>query len=124
MTRFRLLLAAAAALPLMAACENGVESRPCSTEVRPGILVGINDNEGNAAAIGASVIAREGAYVDSVRVAGTNNAVLVGLANERPGTYTVTVRKPGYQVVTNEGVVVTQDRCHVRTVTLVVTLQP
>lgn len=45
-------------------------------------------------------------------------------AGERPGTYTVTVSKPGFRDWQRAGIVVTADECHVHPVELSARLQP
>jgi hypothetical protein len=68
-------------------------------------------------------MAREGAYVDSARMYGDVPVETVGLAEERAGTYEVSVERTGYRSWHRAGVRVTADECHVRTVSLTARLQ-
>lgn len=74
----------------------------------------------------ATLILTDGTFVDSVR--GTYNgpdrfaATRLGAATERPGTYSVTVRKPGYRDWMRSQVVVRSESCGVETRTFRVDL--
>ena len=74
----------------------------------PGLIVHVHDGQtGLYAASGSTVVARSGTYADSLRVATTAaDSVAVWLADNRPGTYDVVVRKAGYLDWTQTGVVV------------------
>jgi hypothetical protein len=68
---------------------------------------------------------RDGAYADSSGAEtepGLQVDALVA-AIERPGTYEVTVSKPGYRDWTQSGVRVTDGECNVRTANLTARLQ-
>lgn len=105
----------------------------CQQYAAYGIHVEVLDSITRAAAVevGTLVIAREGAYADSARWAGGVPAPgpvparppRFGLAEERPGTYDVTVERPGYRVWQRTGVRVLRDECHVKTVSLTALLQ-
>jgi len=78
----------------------------------------------------ATLVARSPAFVDSIgpvepsRVTTTQRDTLVLYAAvDRPGTYSVQVRSPGYSEWLRTTVAVTADACHVRTVTLTARLQ-
>ena len=100
----------------------------CTTNIAPGLIVEIRDaRSGRWIADSASVLARDGSYVDTLR------AGLVGQegsmherygAQERPGTYAIEVRRPGYRAWRDSGVVVTRNPCHVNTVRLRADLEP
>lgn len=88
----------------------------CTEEARPAITVEIRDSVSLApAATGAVAIARDGPYADTLRAFSTLSA---SGAYERPGTYTVTVAKSGYQDWTATGVRAADLGCHVETVIL------
>ena len=77
----------------------------------------------------ATMIQREGAYVDSVTYNFPPGVALdfgmwVDSAEERPGTYDVSVRRPGYALWQTFDVRVTRDACHVQTVVLEANLLP
>ncbi len=98
----------------------------CTTIAIPGINVYVRDAaSGASTAAGATVVARSGAYTDSVTVpAPLTYDFPVSLALERPGYYVVTVRKAGYRDWSQSSVRVSADKCHVHTVTLTASLQP
>ena len=86
-------------------------------------MIDIRDSaSGTFVGAGARAIARDGTFADTAFAEAT--AFPYSLAFERPGSYTVTVEKPGYRLWTRDGVTVTRDRCHVITVSIVARLQP
>jgi hypothetical protein len=87
----------------------------CTALYAYGLTVTVQDSiTGSPAAAGATVMARDGAYLDSaVIVASAPQNSSVGLAGERAGTYAVTVSKAGYQAWTKTGIQVTKEVCHV-----------
>jgi hypothetical protein len=103
-------------------------SAVCTQEVRPGLAVYVRNSSTSAGiASGASLVAQDGTYKDSVAApanrADLDNSPLFAAA-ERAGTYQVTVTKTGFVTWTQSNVRVTADRCHVNTVTLTALLQP
>jgi hypothetical protein len=122
------LVGPALAAVALAAC-NLVESREpiCTGVFVWGLRVTVQDSvTGAPAASGAQLIARDGAYADTSAFPpdrpDLDGQPLVG-AGERPGTYTVTVRKSGFMEWVRTGVVVTADECHVRPVDVAARLQ-
>lgn len=101
----------------------------CTTEARPGIIVTVVDSVTGDPPATATFIARSGAYVDSVMrsrapiVVNGSPVLLIGTAVERPGTYDIVVRSPGYREWTRTGVRVTGDQCHVHLTELTARLQ-
>jgi hypothetical protein len=92
--------------------------RVCTEEARPGLLVAISDSIAPAIRTftNVSVVAREGAYRDSVFVAlhpSPLTMTQIPLAYERAGTYEVTVRANGYRPWVRGTIVVQRDQCHV-----------
>jgi len=69
----------------------------------------------------ADIVARDGAFADSVRALAPGQ--FWATAGERPGTYQVTVRAAGYQPWVRSGIVVTSDGCHVKLVVVTARLQ-
>lgn len=107
-------------------CSELLSARGCSAVYIFAIQVYVQDSVSRAmTASGAQLIVRDGAYTDSVSFnqPGTDSQPLEA-AGERPGTYTVTVRKSGYQDWTRSNVQVSKGECHVQTVTLTSLLQP
>ena len=116
-----LLLGAAVVL---SACQRGPTQVVCTADLRPGILLDVRDSVNNVpAGRGARIIAQDGAYADTVKNIGSFDGPYQ-LAQERAGTYTVTVEQQGYRLWRRSGVEVTADQCHVRTVSLTARLQP
>ncbi len=103
-----------------------VVSKPgpiCAAYAAAALNVEIRDSLTGAvpALTGLSVVARAGAYADSVKLAPFPPAYYGGsvpLAYERQGTFTVTVRADGYSPWSRSGIVVTADECHVIPVSL------
>ena len=94
----------------------------CTEEARPALMVGLVDSlTGATTFTNVKIVARDGAYADSVTAATYPMLPYDGplpLAYERKGTYDVTVHAAGYAPWTKAGVVVTADQCHVATVSL------
>ena len=99
----------------------------CTQEARPAVAVYVKDSVTNAGtASGASLVASDGSYKDSVAApAGSPDLdnLPLNAAFERAGTYQVTVTKNGYATWVKSTVRVTKDLCHVNTVTLTALLQ-
>ena len=93
-----------------------------------GLVVAVQDSStGAPAASGVQLIAQDGAWADTVGFPPNRpdlDAQELVSAGERPGTYTVTVRKAGFRDWQRTGVVVTADECHVHPVELTARLQP
>ncbi|HET7274543.1 MAG TPA: hypothetical protein VFI91_05160 [Longimicrobiaceae bacterium] len=113
-------------LLIAGACNNPPTSYVCTADVRPGIMVRVEDAvTGAPIAEGATGIAREGDYTEELQITGWENlpsgeqvaTTLSGL-NERPGTYDVTIDKAGYVPWQAENVRITEGLCHVETVEL------
>lgn len=100
----------------------------CTENFVFGLQVAVQDSStGSAAASGAQLIAQDGAWADTVGFPPNRPDLDVQplvSAGERPGTYTVTVRKGGFRDWQRTGVVVTADECHVHPVELTARLQP
>jgi hypothetical protein len=102
----------------------------CTQELRPGVVVEIRDAQTNTPlARAATGVVREGAYVDSLRPAGSLTADPESLysraaAGERAGTYEIEVQRAGYVTFRRSGVRVERDECHVQTVHVVAALVP
>jgi hypothetical protein len=92
----------------------------CTEEARPALLVAITDSITGASSFSnVSVVARDGAYRDSVfqlTYPGSPTSSQIPLVYERAGTYELTVRASGYQVWVHGGILVQRDQCHVVTV--------
>ena len=109
---------------LPAPFEPGQRNGPtlCTTDYRPGIVVAIYDADtGEPAANQVVGYATDGAYADTLMphgFTGDGKAVSLQGAHERPGTYSVLLKKSGYTDWLIEGVFVEAGECHVKTVSL------
>ena len=128
---FRLAWPCAGAL-VLSACSGSAFTGPvgCTDDFRYGLNVTVVDSVTNAPPASAVLIARSGAFVDSVGprapmqfVQNGPPVLLLSSAGERAGTYDLTIRSPGYRDWTRTGVEVTEDECHVRPITLTARLQ-
>lgn len=114
------LLACGVLLPAALSGCDITEPYTCTTGVEPGIVVQVRDAATQApAASGATGVVSEGSFSSELQPGDLGeNALELHGAGERAGTYTVTVDKPGYQQWKQDGVRVSDGRCHVHTVTL------
>jgi hypothetical protein len=98
--------------------------------MEPSIAVLVRDDATGAfIGAGATLVQRDGAFVDSVSFpadAPTYNTVPLAThdALERAGEYTITVRRAGFADWERTGIVVSDGRCNVRTVHLTAFLTP
>lgn len=115
--------------PLLLCALNGCELLDpvvCTTEARPAIVVTVMDSvtSGAVASSDVMIIASDGVIADTARIAHVPaQPGRVGLAHERAGRYDVEARAVGYITWSQDGVRVTEDECHVRTVELVARMQ-
>lgn len=73
----------------------------------------------------ATVIVTDGNFQEKLNLQGITAAgqVMYGGAYERPGVYTVTVSKEGYETSIIKDIKVTKDRCHVVTRNIKISLK-
>jgi hypothetical protein len=123
--------ASAVAVLLTAACGSVYSPRNdsvvCTTEARAAVSLTVVDSLTGQGTGLTGLFARvvDGSFRDSTTSFFTNPSTgipSVGMAYERKGTYTVTVRATGYQEWTRTGVTVSADECHVNGVALVARL--
>ncbi len=97
----------------------------CTPSIEPGITVIVSDAR-TKAPLEATVILKDGKFQEEMRLQGATatGQIIYGGAFERPGVYTVTVSKDGYQSSVVREIRVTKDRCHVVTRNLKVALNP
>lgn len=103
------------------ACASQEAVTVCEYWVLPAVKVEITDViTGNTLTDRAVGQVREGAYSDSLQSCGSSptDSASRCAAWERPGTYEVEVRHPGYEAWAARGVVATKGACHVNTVAL------
>jgi hypothetical protein len=100
------------------------ESIICTTEARAGLNVSVTLAESSSnipISEGVTVIATDGNYSETLEFYDLQNPIFSG-AYERPGTYIITVTKPGRQTYVSQPIRVTRDVCHVITNNLSVVL--
>ncbi len=105
-----------------------LDSFACTAHIQPGIIVTIIDSAtGEPRAAQASGVAQVGSFTDSLRPYGYDGQPLAMIsrhaADERPGTYTVTIHAPGYRDWQGPGLRVSPGECHVQTVSVDARLQ-
>jgi hypothetical protein len=123
-----LLLAPLGLAPLgLAAC--GLPFSPdrmCTLEYRPGLLVHVRDAATHwPISGGATVVARDGAFVDTLHHADftvSGDVLSLAGAYERAGTYSVRVEHPGYIPLEWPEAVVSDGPCGIRTLALIANL--
>ena len=100
----------------------------CTLSVDPALVVYITDSATARPLAGAALgVVRDGTFLDSLRprlFAESGVMLARAGANERPGTYRVSLTLPGYRAWTSASVMVTRGVCHVNTQTLQARLQP
>ena len=132
-SRFDLRLLPGLALLALAGCIDSTTPGigfGCTAHAAPGLDVEIRDRStGVPIADSARGVAREGAYVDSLRpgtmlsTAPSDLLSRVG-AYERAGTYSIRIERAGYQPWDTAGVRVIAGTCHVTTVRVFARLVP
>jgi hypothetical protein len=116
--------AAVAALGMgVAACKSVTAGgSACTGEVVPGIAVAVRDSvSGASIAQGASGTITSGSYTEAMRPLQNDNdgiPLWIGGADERAGTYSLRITRPGYQTWTQSNVKVQEGPCHVFTTQL------
>ena len=118
----------AVALYLAACSSSKSTGMACTEEFRYGLAVYVNDSLTNTPiASGASLVARDGTYKDSVAFPSARpdlDPYALNSAGERAGTYQLTVTRPGYLPWSKNNVRVTANVCHVNGVSVTARLVP
>ena len=103
----------------------------CPQIAAPAVLLQIREaGTGFPAADGARGIVQDGTYSDSLRVvaweppAAPDTKLYMAAAFDRPGTYSVTLEKQGYQTFQQAGVVVGTNECGTEQAQITVMLVP
>jgi hypothetical protein len=112
----------------LAACSQDPTRIVCTADVRPALAVTVVDAVSGAPRAGeALAVARDDRYSDTLRVngfLGDGTPIALTGADERPGTYDLTVEHAGYRTWSATNVRVTSNTCHVQTVELTARLEP
>lgn len=102
-----------------AACDEGALSPvACTAQFVYGLQIEVREADGGApAAQGAVATVTDGDYVEVAAgpVSGFPEALVIGAAGERAGTYDIEVARDGFETWDTTGVVVEEDICHVIT---------
>ena len=93
----------------------------CTANIVPGIEIILTDAQTGRDILGATLILAEGVYAETLQ---EMNLGHYSGADERPGTYTLSVQAAGYEDVIQENIVITADICHVITVSLEIQMNP
>lgn len=97
----------------------------CDAVATRSLFITVVDERTQASiAAGATIRVVDGAFEETTEVPADFGAGAVGMVFDRPGRYSVTVTKSGYQVWSREGVVVPQEGCSVRTAQVQARLVP
>jgi hypothetical protein len=103
----------------------------CTASIERALEVRVEDAaSGRPIAEGATGLARDGAFSDSLRVVGWDGsgaervATTLGGVYERPGRYSIEIQRPGYARWDTTGVRARKGSCHVELVRLVARLKP
>jgi len=99
---------------------NGDNNIICTAEFVIGLTVTVTDDMGNPVS-GATLTLTEGSYTETMAEFQTGQ--FAGAA-ERAGTYTLTIEANGFDPVTLNNILITEDECHVIMVNREVTLTP
>ncbi len=112
---------ACATLAAASACSDEPIGPICTAEAVFGIQVDVLDGSGAPAALGATGVAVEGAFTDTLMIF---DAVRMAGVVERPGLYEVSISKPGFVTWSARNIAVTAGECHVIPVRLQAHLIP
>jgi hypothetical protein len=116
------LLILLALLPF-AACsdDDDANTTACSTEIAVGLRITVTD-AGAAVGEGITVTATDGEYIEELEY--LENAQVYEGADERAGTYIITITGEGFAPYTSEPITVTENECHVITQEATIDLEP
>jgi hypothetical protein len=100
----------------------------CTLIAVPGISVSLVDSLTNSPipVRAATIVATDGAYADTIfgtALAPDATDTNAGIAYERSGTYTLKVVVAQYREWVKSGIRVTEDQCHVETVSIIARIQ-
>jgi len=116
-------LAAAVIFSLLAGCD--VQSLRCLASVEPAIIVDVRSGAtGPLDADGVTGVLIAGSYRDTMRIVNGSRPLILEGGYERSGTYTVGVRKPGFEPWVKPMVYVAQGECGPVTERLTAELEP
>lgn len=122
------ILGVAALVAVSACSSDSATSGDCSPEaLRPAIIVQVLAASGPAPNDSTKGAVHDGAYIDSLRPLqlGVGTIQALGAAQNRPGTYTVTIEHAGFEPWERDSVVVQGTPCGIsQSVNIVAALVP
>ncbi|WP_204336068.1 carboxypeptidase-like regulatory domain-containing protein [Leptobacterium flavescens] len=95
----------------------------CTAQFVYGLVVTVKDASTGEDLEGVTITAIDGEYEETLMESGPGPVVYLG-AGERPGNYTLTIQKEGFQTIVSTFINVTADVCHVVPQELSFNLQP
>jgi hypothetical protein len=109
----------------LGACREIAEPGVCPAILAPSARVTVLDSiSGANITPGASAILRNATVADSVMAPEGSPVTVMGVGEGRVGTFTLTVRKPGYQAWIKRNLKVENGRCGAQTVDVTARLKP
>ena len=97
----------------------------CPQVSRDGLALTIVDSvSGLPVANGATVVVTDGNFQQTITIPATPSAATVAAAPDRPGTYSIVVRRAGYHNWTRSGIEVRSDGCLPETIAVTARLVP
>lgn len=111
-------------------CRDSTGLRVCDLGAHPSVTVVVRDSlTGAGIASGATLVVRDGAFADSTSHPADDPrfddiSLSTPRSYERPGVYSLEVRRAGYADWTRHSVRVLQGECHVRSVTVIARMVP
>lgn len=106
-------------------CEDG--TYVCSSVYQPGIVITVKNENEEYVSDRVTAVVFEDQYLDTLRESSwKQSGELMSLAgaHERTGNYSLIITSEEFETYTDTNIIVNQDRCHVKTVELIVVLTP
>lgn len=97
-------------------CNEPSAMTPCTPSIEPAVTVTVSDAQ-TQVPLEAKVVVRDDNFQEELKLKGVTAAgqIIYGGAFERPGSYTVSTSKDGYETSILEKIEVVKGECHVRT---------
>lgn len=97
-------------------CDEPSAMTPCTPSIEPAVTVIVSDAQ-TKAPLEAKVVVKDNNFQEELKIKGVTatGQIIYGGVFERPGTYTVSTSKDGYETSILEKIEVAKDECHVTT---------